>query len=183
MSKDRRKHLIRFVEIAALGLALIDAALYFATIQPLRKMTQEASQRFEDARLQVRNEEARVKRLEWYEAAVPSSEKELGDFMDHQVQTRRKSFTRLDRLLRDLSEHSGVVLSNFTWKPEMARDEPLNRVIIQVNVTGPFSSLMNFGHGLETATGDFIVIHDFDFDSAEGASLALKLSADLYLNP
>jgi Tfp pilus assembly protein PilO len=183
MAKDRRKHLIRIVELAALGLALVDAALYFAAVQPLRNMTQEASRRFEDERLQIRNEDARVKRLEWYEAAVPSSEKELGDFMRHQVLARRKSFTRLAKLLRGIAEHSGVELSNFTSRPVTERDEPLDRVNIQVNVTGPFPSLMNFAHGLETATGDFIVIHDFDFDSAEDAKLALKLSADLYLTP
>ena len=183
MSKDGRKNLIRIVESVAVALVVLDAAVFFAVIQPLRNMTQEAFARFDDERLQVRNAEARVKRLEWYQASVPSSEKELDDFMGKQVQPKRKSFTRLARLLRDIAEHSGVELSNFTFKPDTARDEPLDRMNISVSVAGSFPNLMDFAHGLETTTSDFIVIQDFEFAATEGSNVGLKLVADLYLTP
>jgi len=183
MSKGGRKNLTRIVEGVAVALVVLDAVVYFAVVQPLRNMTQEAFARFDEERLQLRNAEARVKLLEWYQASVPSTEKELDDFMSKQVQPRRpKSFTRVARLLREIAEHAGVEYT-FTFKPDTVRDEPLDRINISVSVTGSFPSLMDFAHALETTTSDFIVIHDFDFAATEGSSVDLKLAADLYVTP
>ncbi|MGD0693589.1 MAG: GspMb/PilO family protein [Terriglobia bacterium] len=187
MSKDRRKNLIRMVERVAVGVIALDAVLYFVAVQPLRSKTQERLEQFNNERAEIRNEEARVRRLEWYEASVPTTEKELNDFLGAQVQARRKSFTRLAQLLRGIADRTGVELSNFTYKPDTGRDEPLERMNISVNVTGSFPGLMEFAHGLETTSSDFIVIHDFNFDArakeSGGGNVDLKLSADLYLTP
>lgn len=186
MSKDRRKNLIRIVERVAVGVIALDAILYFVAVQPLRSKTQERLEQFNNERVEIRNEEARVRRLEWYEASVPTTEKELNDFLGAQVQARRKSFTRLARLLHDIAERSGVEVPPFTYKPDTGRDEPLDRISFSVDVTGSFPGLMEFAHGLETASSDFIVIHDFNFDARgkeSGGNVDLKLSADLYLTP
>lgn len=184
MSKDRRKLLIRMIEGAAVGLVALDLALYFVAIQPLRNKSQDGLVKFDQERAEIRNEEARVKRLEWYKASMPATEKELNDFMGEQVQGQRKGFTRLARLLRATADDAGVELGPFTFKPEPVRDEPLELVSISLGVSGTFGNLMSFAHSLESVTSDFIVIQDFDFGPGEketAGNLSLKLSAELYL--
>jgi hypothetical protein len=184
MSMERRKRVIRIVERTALGIMLLDALLYFVVIQPTRSMTQQTFERSNQVRLRVLNEETQLKRLEWYKESVPMTEKEVESFLSDQVQSKRKSFTRATRLVRDLADQSGLDFSGgISYRMDAARDEPLDRMNITVLVKGPFNSLMNFAHGLETTSDDFFVIHDFSFDYAEGGKLALKLSADLYLTP
>jgi len=183
MSIERRKKLIRIVERVAVGLLLLDALLYFIVIQPTRSMTQQQFERSNEARLRIQKEEKQLKRLEWYKESVPMTEKEVASFLADQVQSKRKSFTRATRLVRELADQSGLDISGgISYRMDVTRDEPLDRMNITVLVKGPFNSLMNFAHGLETTSDDFFVIHDFNFDSStEGAKLALKLSADLYL--
>jgi len=186
MASERRKRLIRLIESVALGLVALDIAVYLLVIQPLRASTQSALESFDRQRAEIRNEEGRVKRLEWYTAALPGTEKQLGTFMDKQVQNKRKGFTRLAKLLRELAGDSNIDLSGFTFKPESHREEPLERISISLEAQGSFGNLMSFAHALETTDSDFIVIQDFDFGEAgkdTPDSLNLKLSAELYLTP
>ena len=183
MNKNRKKKLIRIVERVAVGLVVLDAVLYFAAVQPLRNMAQERLERANEKRLEIRNDEVKVRRLEWYKGSVPGTEKEISDFMTQQVQSKRRYFTRATRVIEELANHSGVEVSGFSYKADSVRGEPLDRMNITMIVKGTFPGLMSFAHGLETTSSEFFVIHDFTFDTPEGANIALRLSADLYLTP
>lgn len=183
MSRIDRKKLTRYLEGVALGLLFLDVALYFAVVRPLVNSAQEEFEQSEQARLQVQNEKARVSRLEWYKGALPGTAKDIQDFLTNDVKSRRKSFSRSTRLVRGLAEHSGLELTSIGYRLESLRDQPLDLMEISMTVKGPFPSLLNFAHSLETTSSDFIVIREFSFDSAEGKDLSLRLSAELYLTP
>jgi hypothetical protein len=53
---------------------------------------------------------------------------------------------------------------------------------VDVDVEGPFSSLLSFAHALETSD-DFISLRDISIQPAEGSALKLHVGADLYLTP
>ncbi len=183
MSNFRRNNLTHNLERVAIGLALLDVVLYFAVVRPMVNLAKEKFERSEVARLQVQNERERVNRLEWYKSALPGTEKDINDFLSNEVRSRRKSFSRSTRLVRGLAEHSGLELTGISYHLESLRDQPLDLMDLSMTVKGPFPSLLNFAHGLETTSSDFIVIREFIFDSAEGKDLSLRLSAELYLTP
>ncbi len=183
MSRDRRRNITRIFERVAVGLVFLDVVLYFVVLQPIRNMAQAKFESANEARLRLKNEEARVRRLEWYKGAVPATEQDLEDFLSNEVQSKRKSFSRSTRLVRGLAQEAGleIAASGISYRMESLHDQPLDRMNIMVTVKGPFQSLVNFAHDLETTSDDFLVIRDFSFDSSEGENLSLRLSADLYL--
>jgi hypothetical protein len=113
---------------------------------------------------------------------LPEAEKQLSAFLRNHVPSRRQGFSHAARLMRRLTEQAGLRLSGLGYKLESSENDPLQRLGMEVEVEGPFSSLLNFAHALETA-GDFIVVRDFAFEPAEGQVVALRLGADLYLKP
>lgn len=185
MSRDHRKNMIRTFERVAVGLVALDAVLYFVVLQPLRTRAQSKFESINEARLTLRVEEARVKRLEWYKSALPATESDLEDFMSNEVQSKRKVYSRSTRLVRGLAEEAGLELApgEISYRPDPSRAEPLGRMNLLIFVKGPFKSLLNFAYALETTSDDFLVIRDFRFDSGEGEDMSLRLSADLYLTP
>lgn len=182
MGKSRRKTLIRMVEGVAVGLVLLDAALYFALVRPLRSMRTAEEVRYSATRERVRELKLRAARLEKFQTGVPETEEQLSAFMRSHIPPRRQGFSRAARLVRRLTEQAGVELSGVAYKLDSAADDPLERLGIEVEVAGPFSSLLNFSHALETAS-DFMVVREFAFEPAEGGGVALRLGADLYLTP
>ncbi len=182
MGKSRRKTLVRIVEGVAVGLVLLDVVLYFALVRPLRSMRTAEEVRYSATREHVQELRVRAARLEKFQTAVPETEDQLSAFIRSHIPPRRQGFSRAARLVRRLTEQAGVELSGVAYKLDSAADDPLERLGIEVEVEGPFPSLLNFSHALETAS-DFIVVREFAFEPAEGGGVALRLGADLYLTP
>lgn len=182
MSRSRRKTVVRIVEGTALGLVVLDLALYFALVRPLRAMRTEEEASYAAARERVRDLKARAARLEKYQAAVPDAEGELADFLKEHLPARRQGFSRALRTVRELTEKSSLRLASVSYKLESAKDDPFERLAIQVDVEGAFPNLLGFAHALETSS-DLIVLRDFSFEPTEGRALALRLGAELYLKP
>jgi len=180
MGKSRRRTVTRIVEGVAVGLVLLDVVLYFALVRPLRSMRAAEQVRYSATRGRVRELTVRAVRLEKFQTAVPETEDQLGAFMRSHIPPRRQGFSRAARLVRRLTEQAGVQLSGVTYKLDSSADDPLERLGIDVEVEGPFPSLLNFSHALET-TSDFIVVREFAFEPTEGQGVALRLGADLYL--
>jgi Tfp pilus assembly protein PilO len=182
MSKGRRKTIVRIVEGLALGLVLLDVALYFALVRPLRVMRTEEEASYAAARERVRDLKARAARLEKYQTEVPEAEDQLRGFLEGHIPPRRQGFSRAMRMVGELTEKSDLRLANVSYKLESSKDDPFVHLAVQVDVEGPFSNLLGFAHALETSD-DLIVLRDFTFEPAEGRGLALRLAADLYLQP
>jgi hypothetical protein len=180
MGRSRRKTVIRILERVAMGLVLLDVVFYFAVVRPLRSMRTAEQARYSATRARVRELTLRATRLEKFQAAVPETEDQLTAFMRSHIPSRRQGFSRAARLVRRLTEQTGVHLSGLAYKLDSAADDPLERLGIEVDVEGPFAGLLNFSHALETAS-DLIVVREFAFEPAEGQDLALRLGADLYL--
>ena len=183
MSNDRRKKLTHIIERAAIGLVLLDAVLYFAVVRPLANLAGEQFERSEQARLKVQKESHRVSRLEGYKDSLPETEKDINDFFNNELKSRRKSFSRSTRLVRGLAEHAGLKLTGINYNLESVRDQPLNRMNLAIIVEGPFPSLLNFAHGLETTRDDFILVREFNFEAPEGKDMTLRVAAEMYLTP
>lgn len=180
MSRSRRKTVIRILEGVAVGLVLLDVALYFALVRPLRSMRSAEQARYAAARERVREQTLRAARLEKFQTVLPETEDQLSAFMQSHIPPRRQGFSRAARLVRRLTEQAGVQLSGMAYKLGSSADDPLERLGIEVEVEGPFASLLNFSHAVETSS-DFIVVREFAFEPTEGQGLALRLGADLYL--
>lgn len=185
MSMDRNKLLRRIIERVAVGLVVLDVVLYFAVLQPVRRMWQERAKRYNAVRLQVINEQARVNRLKWYTDALPSMQKDVDDFLANEVQSRKKSFSRTTRLVLGLADQTGVSLepSAIAYHMEPHHDQLLDQMSISMVVSGPFKNLLEFAHELETSTDDFLVFRGFSFESKESGDLNLRLLTAFYLTP
>lgn len=182
MSRSRRHVLTRIVESAAVGLVVLDVLLYFALVRPLRTLRAAEEARYGVVREQVRDLNLRTARLERFRGALPETEKQLSVFLRNHVPSRRQGFSHAARLMRRLTEQAGLRLAGLGYKLESPENDPLQRLGMEVEVEGPFPSLLDFAHALETA-GDFIVVRDFTFEPAEGQVVTLRLGADLYLKP
>lgn len=182
MRQHRRKVLIRITERVAVGLILLDAALYWGLVCPLQKKVVAEQQRFAEVRRQVLAEQAEAARLEKLQAALPMAGDQVKRFLREHVPPRRQVFSRAARLVRRLTADSGVQLAGVAYHLDSNREEPLGRLRIEADVQGPFASLMNFAHAMETAS-DFILIRDFAFEPGEGGAMVLRVTADLYLVP
>lgn len=182
MRKIRRKVAVRIIERAALTLVLLDAVLYFAVVRPLDKMADSEDREFNAVRRQVHEAGKRVAQLEKFRVSLPEAKEKVQLFEQKYVPPRRRGFSRAARLVRQFTEQSRLELASVAYKLDSAREEPLERLGIEVNVVGPFRSLLMFTHDLETSN-DFLVIRSFNFEPAENGVVALRLSADLYLEP
>ncbi len=182
MSKIRRKVLRRVIEGFALALVLVDAALYFGLVRTFDRWAAVEHQRFTVISRRVMEDVERVARLERFEANLPGGKEQVRLFERDYLSPRRRGFSRAARLVRQLTEVSGLQLSNVSYKLDSARDAPLERLGIELHVSGPFPRLLNFTHALETAS-DFVVVRDFAFEPAEAGAVDLRLGADLYLVP
>jgi Tfp pilus assembly protein PilO len=182
LRRSRRQVLIRIIERVGVALILLDLLLYVAMLRPVQNLVSSEQQRFEAARRRIREDKARVERLERFQEALPGAGENVDVFKRNHVPPRRRGFSRAARLVRRVTEQSGSQLTGITYRLNADHDEPLERLGIEINVEGSFSSLLKFAHALETAS-DFIVIREFSFEPAEGSTLALRLAADLYLTP
>lgn len=183
MRKSRQRKVLRTLEIAAIGVAVVDLVLYFALVRPLADAARSERSEFAVTGQRIRNEEARVEFLRTSLATMPATDEEMKQFLSQYVPPRRRAFSRAAGLLQKLAEQSGVQLSSVGYHPpDAALKQPLERLGIQVDVEGPFSKLLAFTHALETGS-DLIVLRGFSFEPGDGGVLGLKLAADLYMTP
>lgn len=182
MHRRRRKIIIRIIEWAALGLLFLDGALYLALLRPVRRLAAGEQQAQDAAERRVLEMRSRVERLKKFQAALPGAAVDVKSFLSDHIPGRRRGYSRADRLIRQLSEQSGLQTARVTYRLSSPAGDPLERLGIEVTVEGPFPGLLKFAHGLETGD-DFILVRDFAFQPSEGGNLALRLGADLYLEP
>jgi len=182
MRKSRRQAVIRVVQWVALSLAGLDVALYLAVVRPLGRVRSDEQQARDVVEQRLGEQRARLERFRRFQAALPDAGQALKAFVRDHVPSRRRGFSRAARLLVRLSEASGLQLAGRSYRLNTTEGGPLERLGMEVTVEGPFSSLLKFAHGVETAN-DFILVRDFAFQPGEGGTLVLRLGADLYLEP
>ena len=180
MSRNNRKALIRTFEPLAAVVVLANLVVYFALIAGLGNHVRAAQLERENLFGQVRNQKDRIARLEKFQASLPDAKLLLAQFEKERVPSRRQGFSRAARLVREVAGQSGVQLSGVAYKLDSEGHEPLERLRITMTAEGPFSSLVNFAHALETA-GDFLIVREFNFRPGETGDLALRMDADMYL--
>jgi Tfp pilus assembly protein PilO len=182
MTKSRRRILAGIIQWLALGLTVVDAVLYFALLRPLRAAVAVERNTREGTRAAIRDQSARVERLKKFQTALPDAGKQVKLFVREHVPTRRRGFSRAARLVRRLTQESGLQLANVSYRLDPSAGEPFERLGIDVTVEGPYRGLLKFAHGLETGS-DFVVVRDFAFQPIEAGNLELRLNADMYLEP
>jgi Tfp pilus assembly protein PilO len=182
MKRNRRKAIIRFFERAALGVAILDAAIYFAAVRPLRNRIAATESSYHQERVQTQLRQARVDRLEKLQKNLPTTDDQLKTFLDGHVPPRQHAFSEADRLIRELTTQSAVQLDTVSYKLTSEKGEPLERLGIDVTVEGPFSNLLKFAHSLESAQ-QLILLRNFTFSASQGRIVSLKVGAELFLTP
>jgi Tfp pilus assembly protein PilO len=180
MSKRKRKALIRIAERVALAILAVDILVYAFLVLGMSDRIRAAAQTRESLRRQVFHEELRIGRLKKYQAGIPEAKDQLAQFQADRIPSRRQAYSQAAGLVREVSRDSGVDVSAVTYKLHTDDTEPLERLAINVNVSGLYPSLLKFAHDLESA-GDFLVIRHFSFFRGDNGTLALQISADLYL--
>lgn len=179
----RRKIWIKAAVKVALILVVLDLIAYLAVYRSVNGMLSREQQRFTAQRIQWRRQQAASLRVERRAEALPAAERQVSTFVEAHVPRRREGYSRAAVLVENLTRRSGVELAGIAYKKDDDRSSvPFRRLTLSVYVQGPFNNLLNFGHGLETAS-DFIVVRSFKFESSGEGMLGLRLSADLYLMP
>jgi Tfp pilus assembly protein PilO len=182
MGKLRRKTIHRILEAAALGLAALDLVIYLGISHPLAIAVRDQQDTFSAARVQVKQTQTRIAQFQKELAAIPQTRKGLDQFLQDHVPPRRKAYSRAAGLVHKFTEDAGIELTHVAYRPEGKPTEPLEQLGISVTVQGPFEGLQRFMHALETAP-DLLIVRGVIFQPGETGGLALRLLADVYVNP
>lgn len=177
---SRRKVLARLFVKIVLALFLADLAAYYALERGLANMLRATEHQFNLTRRAWRAEQGRVRSLEERAAALPEAEAQVQTFVKKHMPPRRRGFSQAARLVRQVSERSEVELSGLSYNLEENPQGPFERLTLRVIVEGPFPSLLNFAHNMETTT-DFVLLRGFTVEQGDEGVLGLHLTADLYL--
>lgn len=179
--RNFRKALTPVIEAVAVALVVLDIGLGIGVGWLSGKVTEQ--KRLEaTAKAKVEQAQLRVARLQSFDDVLPGAEGQLDLFLKKRVPARRQAYSRALHLVRVLTQQAGVQLTEVAYKVGSDKEGPLARLELSVGVTGSFGSLIKFSHSLETAT-DFIVVRSFAFAPGDNGQLALRLTADLYMNP
>ena len=183
MRKSRRQVVNRIIEAVGLGLVALDLVGYFAIYKPLGEKLDAEVSRDDKLRLAVRSQQRRVDQLQKYLAAFPEVGKGLQEFAANRTPARREAYSTAARLIYKVADASGVQVSTVVYHLEKDRQGPLEKLSVEINVQGPYASLVKFSHALETAS-NFILVRDFTVTpGGQNGALGLRLGADLYLTP
>jgi Tfp pilus assembly protein PilO len=164
-------------------LVALDLVVFFAVFEPLGTKLEAEARSHEELRRTIRTQELRVELLKNYQAALPGTGKGLDDFSANRAPSRREAYSTAAHLVHKLADAAGVKVTSMEYRLDTAHVDTLERLSLEINLLGPYQSLLKFSHGLETAT-DFITVREFDFSPGEDeGTLRLKLGADLYLTP
>jgi Tfp pilus assembly protein PilO len=182
MKRERRKKLIRFFEVVALAAVALDVAVYFLAVRPLGGDVAQAEISYRQASLQLQQRKARVERIEKFQAALPTAEDKLKEYLKDHVPSRRRVFSDAEHMVRTLTQKAGVQLDNVSYKLSSAKGEPFGQLGLDVTVEGPFPNLLKFAHSMETAD-DLVLVRNFSFATGQGNTVNLRLGGVLYLTP
>ena len=182
MGKLRRKTLNRILEAAALGLAALDLVVFLGVSRPLAIAVEDEHQAFTATRLQVKQTQTGIAKFQKELDALPKTRHELDQFLQDHVPPRRKAYSRAAGLVNKFTQDAGIELNRVAYRPEGRPTEPLEQLGISVTVQGPFEGLQRFTQALETAP-DLLIVRGAIFQPGETGGLALRLLADLYVNP
>ncbi|HET7841358.1 MAG TPA: GspMb/PilO family protein [Terriglobia bacterium] len=182
MSKSKRQALIRTMEKVAVAIFAVDVLAYGILVFGLGKRIEIASRLRDDLLGQHQRMGRRVMRLKQFQASLPDATKELAKFKEDRVPSRRQGYSTAARTIREIAQHSGVEVTAVSYKLDSGPRAPLQRLGLTVNAEGLYPSLVHFARALETSK-DFIVVREFNFQQGEGGSLALRMTADMYLTP
>src|SRR6516225_6085722 len=170
----------RIVERVAIALVLVALGVWLVIVRPFEDKLLAEQQAFRTARQQKLAAENRVARLE--KIRVTDAGTELKGFVNEHMPPRRRSFSKAADLVRRLTEDSGVQLSGVSYRLDEVKGEPLQRLGIEINVQGPFPSLLGFAHAVETSS-DFLVLRGFTLEAGDEGTLELRMRVDLYVTP
>lgn len=182
MRRDRRRKVIRFFEVAAIGAVVLVAAVYFLAVLPLQKEVARNENAYHQAFLRLQQRRLNVKRLEKFQKTLPAADEQLKTFLKDHVPTRRLVFSDAAHLVRVLTQQSGVQLDSVSYKLSSEKGEPFDRLGLDITVEGKFTNLLRFAHSLETAD-DLILVRQFTFAAGQGGSITLRVGGVLYLTP
>lgn len=177
--KSWRQRLIRI----ALLLLVLDGLAYGVIERSIAGLLAREQQEFAATRLQLRRQKAALLRVQRRVDGLPAEQQQLRTFVKEHIPERRQGYSRAAMLIEGLTQRTGVELTGIGYKQETDPEAgPFKLLTLNVYVQGPFANLLNFGHGLDTAS-DFIVVRGFKFESGVQGMLGLRLTADLYLMP
>lgn len=182
MRRERRKKIIRFFEAAALAAVAIDLAVYFLAVRPLRDKVAQAEDSYHQASMRIQLQKVQVARLEKLQATLPAADDKLQDYLKEHVPSRQRVFSDAARLVRMLTQNSGVKLDNVSYKLNSEKGEPFDQLGLDVTVEGSFTNLLKFAHSLETSD-DLILVRNFTFAAGQGNTVNLRVGGVLYLTP
>lgn len=182
MKRNRRKKLIRIFEIAALGAVILDLAVYFLVVRPVRKKVLQNENSFHQASRELQQRRLQVARFEKFQKALPAADDKLKNFLHDHVPSRRTVFSDAARMVRVLTHQNGVKLDNVSYKLSSEKGEPLDQLGLDVTVEGTFPNLLKFAHSLETSD-DLVLVKNFSFSAGQGGSVTLRVGGILYITP
>jgi Tfp pilus assembly protein PilO len=171
------------VEATGVGLVVLDLLVFFAIYRPLGNEVALVERSHGALRQTIRNQQVRVDLLKKYEAALPQAGKGLEDFTTNRTPSRREAYSTAAHLIHKVADASGVKVSSMGYRLDIGHNDPLERLELDINLQGPYASLLKFAHALETAN-DFILVREFNFTpGGDNQALGLRLDADMYLTP
>ena len=182
MRRERRKKIIRIFEVAALAVVALDLAVYFLVVRPVRDKVAQAEDSYHQASMRLNLQKAEVARLEKLQEALPAADHRLQDYLKEHVPSRQRVFSDAARLVRVLTQKSGVQLDNVSYKLNSEKDEPFDQLGLDVTVEGPFANLLKFAHSLDTSD-DLILVRNFTFAAGQGSTVNLRVGGVLYITP
>jgi Tfp pilus assembly protein PilO len=182
MSRERRKKILRFFEAAAVAAVALDLAVYLFGVRPLRGDVVQNENAYRQESLQLKQLQFRVAQLEKFQQELPTAGDKLNDFVKDHVPPRQTVFSDAARLVRVLTQKSGVQLDNISYKLSSEKGEPFDQLGLDISVEGPFPNLLRFAHSLETAD-DLILVRNFSFAAGEHGTVNLRVGGVLYLTP
>jgi hypothetical protein len=167
----------------ALVLLVLDAVAYGVVQRSVAGLLAREQQEFAATRLQLRRQKTALLQVQRRVDALPGEQEQLRRFVEKHIPRGREGYSRAALLIEGLTQRSGVQLTGIGYKRGVDEESgPFKLLTLNVYVQGPFANLLNFGHGLDTAS-DFIVVRGFKFESGGQGMLGLRLTADLYLMP
>jgi len=180
MKKAHRKKVTRIVEAAAVAVVVLDLAVYFLAVRPLHAKISQGESAYHHASLRLEQQRVLVDRMEKFQKSLPAADHKLTDYLKQHLPTRRRVFSDAASLVRVLTQKSGVQLDNVSYKLSSEKDEPFDRLGLDVTVEGQFANLLRFAHSLETAD-DIILVRNFSFAAGQKGTVNLRVGGILYL--
>lgn len=180
MKKERRRKVTRIIEAAAVAFVVLDLAVYFLGVRPLHAKISRGENTYHQASLRLEQQRVLVDRMEKFQESLPGADHKLTDYLKQHLPTRRHVFSDAARLVTRLTRQSGVQLDSLNYKLSSKKDEPFDRLGLDVTVEGQFPNLLRFAHSLETAD-DIILVRNFSFATGQKGTVNLRVGGVLYL--